>query len=130
MSKDMSKAERRSLSIAGFSHLTAIPVASRIGPLLSSSIIVPFNPGTRDIPPDFEAQYANIFHHVRLILEAAGGGFHQVARMEFWLANAAAMPPLEDIWLEHFPDADSRPARHTRIGQVEAMSASFTAYIN
>ena len=122
--------ERRSLSIEGLSHLTAIPVASRTGPLLTSSVIAPFNPGTREIPPSFEAQYANIFRHVSLMLQEADADWSQVAKMEFWVPDVSARPPLEPFWLEHFPDEESRPARHTHVTRGTAISASFIAYIS
>lgn len=121
---------RTSIGIDGLSHQTAIPVASKIGPLLTSSVIAPFNPGTRDVPVAIDEQYANIFRHVELMLQAAGGGWQHVAKMEFWLANAEDRPPLEKFWLQYFPDEASRPARHTHVGQVKRMSASLLAYIS
>lgn len=121
--------DRRSIHIEGLSHQTAIPVASRIGPLLVSSIISPFNPGTREVPPDAAAQAANIFRHVDCMLTAGGGSWADVAKMEFWVAHAEGRAALETLWVERFPDARSRPARHTHIGGVTQMSASFLAYI-
>ncbi len=120
---------RKSISIDGLSHLTAIPVASRIGPLLVSSVIAPFNPGTRDVPESVEAQYANIFRHAGLMLEAAGGDWRHVAKMEFWISgnDRGAIDP---FWLEKFPDEHSRPARHTHMGSTGAARASFIAYID
>ena len=44
---------RKSIHIDGLSHLTAIPVATRIGPLLISSVIAPFDPGTRQVPEGY-----------------------------------------------------------------------------
>ena len=119
---------RRSISIDGLSHLTAIPVATRIGPLLVSSVIAPFNPGTRDVPQDLEEQYANIFRHTGLMLEAAGGDWSHVAKMEFWTptADRAALDP---HWIDKFPDEASRPSRHTHVGEGSAARASFIAYI-
>ncbi len=120
---------RRAISIDGLSHLTAIPVASRVGPLLASSVIAPFNPGTRDVPETFEAQCANIFRHVGLMLAEAGAGWQHIARMEFWVPGAEAREAIETLWIEKFPDPQSRPARHTHIGRGEAISASFIGYV-
>jgi len=121
--------KRRSIDIEGLSHLTAIPVASRIGPLLVSSVIAPFDPGTRTVPSSIEGQYANIFRHAGRMLEAAGGNWDCVAKMEFWIPDASGRAALEAPWLERFPDAASRPARHTHVGQGNAVSASFIAWI-
>ena len=119
---------RRSIEIEGLSHKTAIPAASRIGPLLVSSVITPFNPGTRDAPESIEDQYKNIFRHVGLMLEAAGGDWSHVAKMEFWTPTADK-GVLDPIWVEKFPDPASRPARHTHVGQGDSARASFIAYI-
>ncbi|NOX49575.1 MAG: RidA family protein, partial [Gammaproteobacteria bacterium] len=79
---------RRSIAIEGLRHQTAIPVATRIGPLVVSSVIAPFNPGTRDIPETIEGQYANIFRHVERMLSEAGGNWSHVAKLEFWIPHA------------------------------------------
>ena len=121
--------DRRSIHIDGLSHQTAIPVASRIGPLLVSSVISPFNPGSRDVPPDAITQAANIFRHVDLMLNAGGGDWSDIAKMEFWVVNAEGRVVIEGLWIERFPDPASRPARHTHVGGVTQMSASFLAYI-
>ena len=121
---------RKSIAIAGLSHLTGIPVATRIGPLLVSSVIAPFDPGTRRVPEGYPAQYANIFRHVGEMLKAAGGDWRHVAKMEFWVPVAEARDACEPPWTERFPDAASRPARHTHVvADARAVSASFIAYI-
>ncbi len=121
--------DRRSIYIEGLSHLTAIPVATRIGPLIVSSVIAPFNPGTRDAPDSMEAQYANIFQHVGLMLSEAGGSWADIAKMEFWLPNADGRAALEAPWLEKFPDQASRPSRHTHVGHGQVATASFIAFV-
>ena len=120
---------RRSIAIEGLSHLTAIPCATRIGPLITSSVIAPFNPGTRDTPEDISDQYANVFRHVGLMLEQAGADWHHVAKMEFWVPDGDARPALEPFWLDKFPEEHSRPSRHTHIAGGKAIRASFIAYV-
>ena len=119
---------RRSIEIDGLSHKTAIPVATRIGPLVTSSVISPFDPGTRNVPDSIEAQYANIFRHVELMLEQAGADWRHVAKMEFWTPSNDR-GELDPIWIEKFPDPASRPSRHTHVGQGEYARASFIAYV-
>jgi enamine deaminase RidA (YjgF/YER057c/UK114 family) len=120
--------DRKSISIDGLSHLTAIPVATRIGPLLVSSVIAPFDPGTRNVPEAVEDQYANIFRHAELMLRAAGGDWSHVAKMEFWTPSADR-GALDPLWVQTFPDEQSRPARHTHVGEGTSARASFIAYI-
>ncbi len=120
---------RKSIYIDGLTHLTAIPVATRIGPLLVSSVIAPFNPGTRDVPKTLAAQFANIFRHTALMLQEAGGDWSHVAKMEFWIPSADRSA-LDPIWVEKFPDENSRPARHTHASDGTSARASFIAYID
>lgn len=120
---------RQSINIDGLSHETAIPVASKVGPLLASSIIAPFNPHSRVVPDSIAEQFANIFRHTGLMLAEAGGDWSHVVKMEFWLVKAEDRPALEALWVDYFPAAASRPARHTHVGQVKRMSASFLAFI-
>ena len=121
---------RKSIHIDGLNHLTGIPVATRIGPLLISSVIAPFNPGTRQVPEGYAAQYVNIFRHVGAMLAAAEADWRHVAKMEFWVPALEARDACEAAWNEKFPDANSRPARHTHIApDAKAVSASFIAYL-
>jgi enamine deaminase RidA (YjgF/YER057c/UK114 family) len=122
--------DRRSISIPGLSHLTAIPVATRVGPLLVSSVIAPFDPGTRHVPETIEAQVANIFSHVDAMLRAAGATWDDVAKMSFWVAEPAHRDAIEAPWVERFPDAASRPSRHTHVTRGAQMAtADFLAYV-
>jgi 2-iminobutanoate/2-iminopropanoate deaminase len=122
--------DRRSISIPGLSHLTAIPVATRIGPLVVSSVIAPFDPGTRNVPETIEAQVANIFTHVGAMLDAAGATWEHVAKMSFWLAEPGHRAAVEAPWLAHFPDDTSRPSRHTHIAKgAPTATADFIAYV-
>jgi enamine deaminase RidA (YjgF/YER057c/UK114 family) len=119
---------RKSIKIDSLSHLTAIPVATRIGPLLVSSVIAPFNPGTRLVPDTIAGQYSNIFHHVGLMLHEAGADWRHVAKMEFWTPQVER-EALDPFWIEKFPDEASRPARHTHVGEGKAVTAAFIAYV-
>ncbi len=121
-------ARRRSIDIEGLSHLAAIPVATRIGPLLVSSVIVSFDPGTRNVPPETAAQVANIYTHIERILAEAGATWDDVAKLDFWVPSDDVRAEVDAIWREHFPDAASRPARHIHISG-RFVSASLMAYI-
>ena len=104
---------RSSLDTPTLSHLAPIATATRIGPLVTSSVVSPFEPGTRDVPASVAEQVANLFVHVGEILAAAGGSWDDVAKMTFFACDVpAAVAELNPVWLEHFPDPRSRPSRH------------------
>jgi len=123
--------QRTSIEIESLSHLAPLPAASKVGPLLESSITTPFNPGTRDLPDTFAEQAENLFVHMGQMLEAAGGGWEHVAKVTFFLAEHESRAKLNGPWLERFPDEASRPARHImEVGPgASKVTCVFTAYI-
>ncbi|MCP4226052.1 MAG: RidA family protein [Actinomycetia bacterium] len=123
---------RRSIQTDSFAHENPIPVATRIGPLLTSGIIPAFDPGTRNMPEALEDQVANLFIHIGNALAGAGGGWEHVAKITFFANDPEARGKINPSWLEKFPDADSRPSRHTQItaeGGRPRISCDFIAYI-
>ena len=106
--------KRRSIEIDGFKHANPIPAASLVDTVLMSSVIVGRDPTTATLPPTLEEQMANLFLHVRAIVEAAGGTTGDIAKMNFWLRDPAKRDAINGEWLKMFPDPHSRPARHTQ----------------
>ena len=121
-------AVRRSIEIEGFSHLASIPVATRIGPLVVSSIIVSFNPGTREIPASTADQVANVFDYMGLALTEAGATWDDVAKMDVWVPSNDVRPEVDEVWTHHFPDETARPSRHIHVSG-KFVSATFMAYV-
>jgi enamine deaminase RidA (YjgF/YER057c/UK114 family) len=123
--------DRQSIEINSFKHVNPIPAASRIGPLLVSSVIAPRDPGEQTVPETPEAQYANLFHHIGGILEGAGADWRHVARITFFVPDATFRDSCNPIWVEHFPDADARPARHSQVMPgTKIVTCEFIAYID
>jgi 2-iminobutanoate/2-iminopropanoate deaminase len=123
---------RQSIDIQGFGHVNPIPAATRIGPLVVSSIISPFNPGEREIPATVDDQIANLFHHVGAMLAAAGADWTNVAKMIFYVKDLATRDLLNAPWAARFPDPASRPARHTQqapLADKVLVACDFLAYI-
>ena len=101
---------RRSIDIDSFQHGNPIPAATRIGPLVTCSITPPFDTGTRNCPDTLEAQIDNLFLHVGKMLEGAGAGWDDVARMTFYVKDPGkSRDALNGPWVERFPDPASRP---------------------
>jgi len=123
---------RTSIETDSFRHANPIPAASRIGPLLVSSIIGPRDPGGDRMPDDVEGQLSNLFHHVGAMLEAAGADWRHVAKMTFYVADIAVRDAINGPWTERFPDPASRPARHTQVLPTAGrfISCDFLAYVD
>jgi enamine deaminase RidA (YjgF/YER057c/UK114 family) len=71
------------------------------------------DPATGKIPDDVCEQAALMFRNLGRILQAAGGGFDDVARMTVYVKVPEARAAVNAEWLKAFPDPASRPARHT-----------------
>ena len=125
---------RTSIEIESFAHQNPIPAATRIGPLIESSIIPPYDDGARTVPATIEAQIDNLFLHMGNMLTAAGASWDDMAKVTFMVVDPAeARAALNEPWLERFPDPDSRPSRHTMgvpdTGGAVRISCVFTAYV-
>jgi 2-iminobutanoate/2-iminopropanoate deaminase len=126
-------AKRRSIHIAGFKHGNPIPAATRLGPLLVSSVIVGRDPASGALPDSLDEQCVHLFAHVRAMLEAAGATAADVVKMDFWVPDpASGRAILNQEWQKMFPDFDSCPSRHTHTtaGGARTIQASFMAYID
>lgn len=125
---------RRSINVESFAHQNPIPCATRVGPLIESSIIPPYNPGARELPDTIEEQIENLFTHMGNMLAAADAGWDDMAKITFFVSDPAeARSALNGPWLERFPDAESRPSRHTMQtpgGGKAKISCVFTAYVD
>jgi enamine deaminase RidA (YjgF/YER057c/UK114 family) len=112
-------AKRKSIEIEGFKHKNPIPAASRLGNMLMTGIITGTNPATGKLADTLEAQCTNIFHHVRSIMQAAGGSTDNIIKMNVWMADRSNRDVLNAEWVKMFPDAAARPARHTSQANLE-----------
>jgi enamine deaminase RidA (YjgF/YER057c/UK114 family) len=104
--------KRKSINIGGFKHTNPIPNASRIGDIVMSGVIIGVDPSTGKLPSDLKQQCANMFGHVRNIVQAAGCSVDDIIKMTIWLKDPADRAILNEEWIKMFPDVDSRPARH------------------
>lgn len=110
---------RRSVFLDGFSHANPVPVASRIGPLLFSGVLTGRDPTTKEMPGDMASQCANVFAHIRELMEHVGGSTDDIAKLTCYLANYRDREALNDEWVRMFPDPDSRPARQVLAASLD-----------
>ena len=106
---------RRSIEVPGLSHGTQpFPMASRVGPLVTTSAVHGVDPATGELAPDPATQIAQVFANLEAVLAAAGGGLDDVAQVLVTLTDKAHRPLVNDVWVARFPDEASRPARNTQ----------------
>ena len=115
---------RRPIEATSVHHVNPIPTASRVGPLLMSSIIPPRNPGADDMPEEPEAQLANLFHHVGEMLEVGGAGWEHIVKMTFFVPDLEAPRHDQRAVGRALPRRQRRDRPATRSSRPEAASSS------
>ena len=109
---------RRSIEVEGYSHGNLpIPAASRVGPLVITGGIHGLDPETGKLPDDLAEQARLMFFNLERIMDAAGAGLDGIVRMTVHVKIPEARQAVNVEWLKAFPDAASRPARHTLVNE-------------
>jgi 2-iminobutanoate/2-iminopropanoate deaminase len=122
----------KSIHIGEFKHVNPIPNASRIGNLLMSGVILGRD-ANGAMPPRIEDQCANMFAHMKAIVEAGGGTTSDIIKMTVWLQDRSQRGPVNAEWIKMFPDEHSRPARHALPMDMDGgalVQCDFTAVID
>ena len=105
-------AERVSISPDGFSHVTPVPVASRIGRHLSSGALTGRDLETRRFPQSLGEQARIVFERIAELMRAAGGSTDDIVKITLWVERYRDRDEINREWVAMFPDPESRPARH------------------
>lgn len=113
------RTNRVSIDLPGFSHANPIPAASRIGPFLASGALTGRDPVTREMPVDIDDQMANVFHHIMVLLDTAGGSVDDVLKVTVHLSDPGDREALNREWLAMFPDPSNRPARQVVAARLD-----------
>ena len=91
-------ARRRVLHIPGVAHTNPIPMGVRIGNMLFSSRVLPYDP-VSGVPPDGVARQAEcVFGNVRRLLEEAGMEGQHITQGRLFVADPAYISVAEPYW--------------------------------
>ena len=124
----------------GVSNTTVRDIAKKAG-ILSGSLYHHFTSkdemldeiiqASLDSDIALDAQIENLFLHIGNMLTEAGATFDDVAKITFFVSDIRHREAINEPWLKRFPDAASRPSRHTMgvTGGGPAISCEFSAYI-
>ena len=106
---------QQSIEVENIGHNSPIPVASRVGNVLATSVIGGRDLKTGKLPPDSDAQIRNAFESLKAILAKGGMGLGDVVKVTCWVSDDSVRDQINKYWLECWPDAHKRPARHTLV---------------
>lgn len=110
-------AKRTSIYLDAFGHGNPIPVACRVGNILTSGIVYGQDPATGKVAPTLDEQCTLMFRHMRTIVEAGGGTVDDIVKITVWMMDRSQREPLNREWLAMFPDPANRPARQAMQAQ-------------
>lgn len=114
--------DRQSYYLEGYAHQNPVPVASRIGPHLYSGVITGRDPRSKEMPEGMEEQCANLFGHVRELMQLTGAHVDDIVKMTFYLRDYRDREALNREWVAMFPDPQSRPARQVMAAQLDGLT--------
>ena len=105
---------RRTIDVPGLPmHRNPLPTAVRIGGMIFSSALSGMAREGGGVPDDAEAQICNVFANMKTVVEAAGAGLDDIAKVNIALCDLSLRPLVNRHWLATFPDPEDRPTRHT-----------------
>ncbi len=116
----MAGSRRKAIYVEGLGHGDhPIPAASRIGDTVYSGGVSGLDRATQAMPEALEDEVVHLFANMRATVEAAGGTVADIIRVTVFARDRAAVgPALNARWLEMFPDANDRPARHVNVAEI------------
>ena len=106
---------QQSIDIEGIGHSVPIPVASRVGNVIATSAISGRDPKTGKLAADADGQARLAFENLKAILAKGGMGLGDVVKITCFVTDDGFREALNKYWLECYPDAHKRPARHTLV---------------
>ena len=77
--------------------------AVKVGDLVFISGQIPLDPKTQQVVEgSFEQSVRQVFHNLKMICEAAGGGLHDIVKLNVYLADLSTCSILNEIMAEYF----------------------------
>jgi 4-hydroxy-4-methyl-2-oxoglutarate aldolase len=109
---ERSGATGRSVHLPGVSHKAPIPAGAKLGQLFFSSGISGKDPETGKAPEHVRDEARHAFANMAALVREAGGDIGDIAQVTVFLKDRDDKAYVDESWLEMFPDAEDRPARH------------------
>ncbi|HEX6801644.1 MAG TPA: RidA family protein [Candidatus Binatia bacterium] len=106
-------AKRQPLEIPGLSHRDPLPMGTKTGNMVYSSVLGGQDPKTNKAVAGTVEQMEQAFQNMRALVELAGGTTDDIGLVWVFLRDKADQPALIDAWLKMFPHDGDRPSRKT-----------------
>jgi 2-iminobutanoate/2-iminopropanoate deaminase len=90
-------------------------MGARVGNTIFTSGVAGKLPATNKLVDGAEAQAYQAFENLKTVLANGGATLAHVGLISALVADEAARDALNKAWVDAFPDANDRPARHTTV---------------
>lgn len=105
-------ARRQVLHIPNVAHTNPIPMGVKIGNMVFSSRILPYDSRTGQPAEGFEAQVEAVFANLNTFLKTAGAEPKHLTQARVFIADKAQMGTVEQQWARLYPAGTPRPTIH------------------
>ena len=123
---------RQRIEIPGLAHRDPLPMGSRLGNMVFSSVIAPQDPADGSNVKGPIEQIQRCFDNTKIFMEQAGGSLDDVIHMWAFMSDFTYQPDMVDIWVKTWPHEGDRPARKTlryALGGDSAIQVQVTGVI-
>lgn len=110
--------KRQTIVVPGYTPVQPIPSAARKGPLVITGGIEGLDPTTGKMATALEDQARLTFSNLERILAAAGCGWGDVVKFDFFIRSPEVRAIINEHWLRIYPDPNDRPARQVRVSDT------------
>ena len=101
------------VEIAGLSHKDPLPMGTKMGPVVFSSVIAPEDPANGKLVDGALPQIDRAFANMKLLMQAAGGSDADINHVWVFMKDFAWQPAMVERWVKDYPRFGDRPARKT-----------------
>ncbi|MPZ48611.1 MAG: hypothetical protein GEU75_04735 [Dehalococcoidia bacterium] len=99
---------------------STVPLGLRINDMLYTTSLNAADPVTGEISGDIREQTAKTLQNLKDMVEKAGGTLDNVARGVGYCTTPDDRTPVDEVWMEMFPNEKDKPAMKVLLGELPA----------
>jgi enamine deaminase RidA (YjgF/YER057c/UK114 family) len=97
---------------------STVPLGVRVNDMVYATNISAADPATGEVSGDIKEQTAKALQRMKELIERAGGKLENVARGVGYCTNAEDRTPVDEVWMEMFPDEQNKPAMKVLLAEL------------
>lgn len=105
--------KRVAVEIPGLSHKDPLPIGTRMGPVVFSSVFSPEDPKDGKPVSSAQQQIDRCFENMKLFMQHAGGSHANINHTWVFMKDFAHQPAMVERFVNDYPEFGDRPARKT-----------------